>query len=62
MPKIRVEIKWDKPKDKNWLNKDNIAIALSTYCKNTKFEVRYTDKIILISKGKIKKIVEDTGD
>jgi len=40
MGEIRVEIKWDSPKDKRWLNKDNIAIALSTYCKNTKFEVR----------------------
>ena len=39
MGEIRVEIKWDSPKDKRWLNKDNIAIALSAYCPNTKFGV-----------------------
>lgn len=34
-----VKIKWDTPTDKNWLCSDNIKIALSEYCKNTKFEV-----------------------
>jgi hypothetical protein len=39
MPEIKVKIKWDKPKDKNWLNNNNIVVALSRYCKNTKFDV-----------------------
>ena len=34
-----VKIKWDKPEDKNWLCADNISVALSAHCKNTKFEV-----------------------
>ncbi len=36
---INVKIKWDTPDDKDWLNPDNIATALSAYCKNTNFEV-----------------------
>ena len=38
--KTKVEIKWDKPKDKNWLCAENIKLALEKYCRNTKFEVR----------------------
>jgi hypothetical protein len=34
-----VKIIWDKPEEQNWLCADNINIALSEYCKNTKFEV-----------------------
>jgi len=34
-----VKIEWDKPEDRNWLNQLNIEIALSAYCKNTKFKV-----------------------
>lgn len=34
-----IKITWDKPEDENWLCADNIKIALSAYCKNTKFEV-----------------------
>ena len=34
-----VRITWDDPKDINWLCNDNIKIALSEHCKNTKFEV-----------------------
>ena len=37
--KTKVIIEWDKPKEQQWLCADNIAIALSAYCKNTKFEV-----------------------
>lgn len=44
---ITVTIKWDKPKDKNWLCPDNIAIALHSYCKNTKFEVKESNNSIL---------------
>lgn len=44
MPKTRVEIEWDKPKEKEWLNRFNIEIALSAYCKNTKFKVRELKK------------------
>lgn len=39
MPEITVKISWDMPKDKNWLNKYNILLALSHYCPNTRFEV-----------------------
>lgn len=39
MPEISVKIIWNKPKDKDWLNQDNIALALSAYCPNTNFEV-----------------------
>jgi len=38
MKKI-VEIKWDKPKEKNWLCDENIKYALQKCCPNTKFEV-----------------------
>lgn len=34
-----VKIKWDKPKQKDWLCDANIQTALRAYCKNTKFEV-----------------------
>lgn len=35
-----VKITWDEPQMKEWLCADNIKIALSAYCKNTKFEVK----------------------
>ena len=35
-----VEISYDKPNDKDWLCPENIEVALSHYCKNTKFKVR----------------------
>jgi len=38
--KTKVEIEWDKPQEQQWLCADNIAIALSAYCKNTKFNVK----------------------
>jgi glutathione synthase/RimK-type ligase-like ATP-grasp enzyme len=34
-----VRIKWDEPKQKDWLCPENIKIALSAYCVNTNFEV-----------------------
>ena len=34
-----VKIQWDKPEEQNWLCPDNIKLALSSYCKNTNFEV-----------------------
>lgn len=34
-----VTIKWDTPQERNWLCPENIELALSAYCKNTKFEV-----------------------
>jgi len=37
--KTTVTIEWDSPKEQNWLCADNIAIALSAHCKNTKFKV-----------------------
>ena len=40
MPKVRVEIDWDKPDDPGWLNPLNIKLCLEAYCKNTKFGVR----------------------
>ena len=30
MPKIIVQIEWDLPDEINWLNADNIAIALKS--------------------------------
>jgi hypothetical protein len=38
--KTTVEIQWDKPQEQIWLNADNIQIALSTHCRNTRFNVR----------------------
>ncbi len=35
-----VKINWNEPKEQNWLCADNINIALSTHCKNTKFQVK----------------------
>ena len=37
--KITVEIGWDVPPDSNWLNADNVALALHAYYPNTKFTV-----------------------
>lgn len=37
-----VKITWDKPEEQQWLCADNIKIALSQHCKNTKFEVAET--------------------
>ena len=39
MPKITVEIEWDWPDEPEWLNADNVALALHAHCKNTKFAV-----------------------
>ena len=44
MPKIKVEIVWDKPNDKNWLNTINILYYLEKECKNTKFNVKEIKK------------------
>lgn len=41
-----VKITWDKPQIQEWLCADNIKIALSSYCKNTKFDVKDIDSII----------------
>lgn len=38
--KTKVEIEWDKPEEQLWLCADNIQIALSAYCKNTRFNVK----------------------
>lgn len=38
--KVIVEIEWDEPQEEGWLCPDNIEIALSAYCLNTKFKVR----------------------
>ena len=42
MPKIVVVIEWDTPDDVNWLNPDNVALALHAYCENTHFTVHST--------------------
>ena len=41
MPKISVVIEYDQPDDKYWLNPDNVSIAMSSVCKNTKFKVSW---------------------
>lgn len=38
--KTIVEITWDEPEYEEWLCPDNIKLALSSYCTNTKFEVK----------------------
>ena len=38
--KTTVEIEWDTPKEQEWLCADNISVALSEHCKNTKFKVK----------------------
>ncbi len=44
MPSTIVQIEWDQPDDVNWLNRFNIELALSAYCKNTHFMV--TDVVV----------------
>ncbi len=39
MPCLTVKIAYDQPCDPDWLNADNVSIALHAYCSNTKFEV-----------------------
>jgi hypothetical protein len=39
----KVKITWDKPEMQEWLCADNIKIALSQHCKNTKFDVQTLD-------------------
>lgn len=51
MPKTKVEIEWDAPEDKNWLNVYNIGMALSAYCLNTKFTVRDLEYPFNVSKN-----------
>lgn len=36
MPKITVEIEWNAPVVDNWLNADNIAVALNSYFDHSK--------------------------
>jgi len=43
--KTIVKIEWDQPQDQNWLNPDNIALALHAYCRNTKFKVTKLNKL-----------------
>jgi len=40
MPKRKVEIEWDKPMEKNWLNVFNIELVLRGHCKNTRFKIK----------------------
>ena len=44
LQKITVEIEWETPDDPNWLNADNVSIALHAYCPNTKFHVTDCDE------------------
>jgi len=41
MPEIIVRICYDKPTEPYWLNPDNVALALSSYCSNTNFKVSW---------------------
>ena len=43
MPRIAVVIEYDSPDDPMWLNPDNVALALSAYCKNTNFSVSWAE-------------------
>jgi len=41
MPKIIIEIEYDKPDDPYWMNPDNLWLCLQKYCPNTKWDVRW---------------------
>jgi hypothetical protein len=43
MPRIIVEIEYDSPTDPMWLNPDNVAMALNSYCKNTRFRCAWAE-------------------
>jgi uncharacterized protein (DUF433 family) len=49
--KIFVEIEWDTPEDRHWLCPENIRIALSHYCPNTRFRVSEFISGILVFPG-----------
>ncbi|MCK5017283.1 MAG: hypothetical protein KAS32_09430 [Candidatus Peribacteraceae bacterium] len=44
-----VKIEWDKPEEQGWLCPENIEIALSVYCTNTKFKVTQVKMISKIA-------------
>lgn len=48
--KTAVVISWDKPEDINWLTAENIKMALSDYCRNTKFNVEELKNTTIIEK------------
>jgi len=39
MPKRTYTIEWDSPDEEHWLPPDNVAVALHSYCPNTRFVV-----------------------
>jgi hypothetical protein len=41
MPFIEVKITWDTPKEKEWLNPENLKLCLEKCCPNTIFEIDY---------------------
>ena len=43
MPEIIVKIEYDSPEDPYWLNPDNVAVALSAYCRNTRFKCEWAE-------------------
>lgn len=43
MPKIIVEIEYDKPDDPYWMSPDNVALCLHAHCENTRFKVRWAE-------------------
>jgi hypothetical protein len=58
-----VKINWDKPEMKEWLCADNIKIALSAYCKNTKFNVEvYASQFSLPTEEEIKDIISEVTE
>ena len=44
MPEIIVKIEYDSPEDPYWLNPDNVAVALSAYCRNTRFKCEWAER------------------
>jgi hypothetical protein len=54
-----VKITWDTPEEQGWLCSENIKLALSAYCKNTKFEVEEI-KIKYSVRGNV--LVDQTPD
>lgn len=51
--KTVVEIEWDKPEEQAWLCADNIALALSAYCKNTTFRVREVGRDMTLAEAPV---------
>jgi hypothetical protein len=60
--KTIVEIELDEPKEQAWLCAENIQLALSAYCANTKFKVIEKDAEITRLRDALDEIRKETSD